>query len=110
MNKRLARVKRDAPQLAEKEEVQQVATDIDTYAALRGFASSEAGQVLIEAELRECVSAIDALAGGAKTMTELDLRANAMKLGMHLEFVRSLTRASANLDYAESYLKEILST
>lgn len=107
---RLERLKEVKPELAKNEDIQDTAQDIDTYAILSGFASSEAGKVLIEATLKTCMGVVETLAMGAKTMDEWELRMNAMKLGMHLEFVRSLTRARTNLEGAEVYLKNLMRT
>lgn len=108
MAKRLARIKKDRPELAERTDIQDVAADIDIYATLAGFASSDTGSLLLEAQRKEIASTVRAIVAGYKTLPEIELRALAAKLEARLNLVQSLTRAKTNLDDAEQMLKELL--
>jgi hypothetical protein len=109
MSKRLSRISKDNPDLAGREDVKGVAQDIDIYAALKGFASSEAGAILIDALTKEIAGAVNDFASGYRTLPEIELRSLGARIDARLEFLRSLNRAGTNLDLAEAYLHELTS-
>jgi hypothetical protein len=109
MNNRLSKIRKDSPDLADREEVKGVAADIDIYAALSGLASSEAGQILIAAITSDIAATVNAIVAGYKTLPEIELRALGAKLEARLSIVQSLSRSRTNLDFAEAYLAELTS-
>jgi hypothetical protein len=108
MSKRLSKIAKDNPELAEREEIKGVAEDIDTYAALASFASSEAGAVLFASYSKEIASTVSLIVSGYRTLPEIELRALAAKLEARISFLQSLSRARTNLDDAEAYLKDLI--
>jgi hypothetical protein len=108
MAKRLAKLAKDNPNLANREEVKEVAGDIDTYAALAAFASSEAGSILTASYGKEIAATVQLIANGYKTLPEAELRALGAQLEARLNFLHSLSRARTNLDDAEAILKELI--
>lgn len=107
--KRVAILQKSNPEAANREDVKQVTGDIDTYAALAGFASSEAGGILIGALTSELANAVGEIARGFRTLPESELRALGAKIDARLTFLQSLNRARSNLEFAEEALKELTS-
>lgn len=105
---RIAKIKKDNPELAARTDVQDVAADIDLYAALAGVASSEGGKALVGALSREIASTVQEIAGGYKTLPEMELRSLGAKLAVRLIMVQSLKRARTNLDLAEDWLEGLI--
>jgi hypothetical protein len=105
--KRLAKLRKDNPALAERTDVQLVGEDIDTYAALNGVSQSEGGAVLLKALNRDIASAIQAIVGGYKTLPEIELRALGATLEARIQLAQTLNRAPQNLQLAEEALKEL---
>lgn len=108
MSKRLSKLKRDNPALAERDDVKSTTEDIDRYAALASFASSDAGGVVFTFISKEIAATVSEIATGYKSLTEIELRALAAKLDTRITFLQSLSRARTNLDDAEDYLKELI--
>lgn len=84
-----------------------VAEDIDKYAALAGFASSEAGQIMLATLTDEAASTIVSLVAGYKTLPDLELRALCAQLDARLQFLRTLKRSRTNLEDAEEVLSSL---
>lgn len=108
MSKRLSKIAKDNPALAEREDIKGVAEDIDQYAALAAFASSEAGAVLFASTNKGIASTVNQIVSGYKTLPEVELRALAAQLEARISFLQSLSRARTNLDDAEEYLKDLI--
>jgi hypothetical protein len=108
MGKRLATIQKNSPDEAALSEVQETANDIDNYAALAAFASSEAGAVVFASYSKEIASIVSEIVGAYKTMPEMELRALGAQLETRINFLQSLSRARTNLDDAEAYLKELI--
>ena len=108
MAKRLATIQKNNPARAERTDVQATAEDIDLYAALASFASSEAGSVIFSSLRKEIASTVTEIATGYRTLPEMELRALAAKLESRINFLQSLSRARTNLDDAEGYLAELI--
>jgi hypothetical protein len=107
MSKRLARVKKDNPDIAEREDVRVIAADADMYAALDAFGTSEAGSIIRKSLLRDVSSTIDAIAQGWRTLPHAELMALAARLEERLALTQTFARARTNLELAEDALKEI---
>jgi hypothetical protein len=108
MSKRLSKIARDNPELAEREDVKGVTADIDTYAALAAFASSEAGGIVFASINKEIAQTVNELANKYRIMVEPELRAACAQLAARISFLQSLSRARTNLDDAEEYLKDLI--
>jgi hypothetical protein len=108
MGKRINRISKDNPAAAGLEQVQGIAADVDTYAALAGFASSEAGDIIIKSIDQDVVTTIDKMLTGYKTMPELELRGLCAQLEARVQFLRTLKRAHTNQEDAEAVLAETL--
>src|SRR5882672_1106591 len=80
MNKRLAIIKQKDPKQAEREDVRDITEDIDRYATLTGFASSEAGGLLLGALTQDAAESVTAIMLGYKTLPEIELRGLAARL------------------------------
>lgn len=108
MSKRLSKIAKDNPDVAKREEVKDVAADVDTYATLASFASSEAGSLLVTQYSKEIAATVQQIVSGYKTLPEMELRALAAQLEARLNFLQSLSRAPINLEDAEEVLKELI--
>jgi len=104
---RLALLHKKNPALAERSDVQAVAEDTDTYAALAAVTNSEGGEVLLKALNRDIASAVNNLVSGYKTLPEIELRALCATLEASIQLARTLNRAPQNLKMAEDALKEL---
>lgn len=109
MAKRLSALKRSNPEAAEREDVQAVAADIDTYADLAALDASDGGQIMRQAILRELGTTVDALAGSYGSATHPELMALCARLEARLGFLRALSRGKTNLELAEEVLKDMTS-
>jgi hypothetical protein len=108
MPKRLLKIARDNPELAKREDIKSTTEDIDVYAALAGFASSEAGGIVFASISKEIAATVSEIATGYKDLTETQLRALAARLEARITFLQSLSRARTNLDDAEDYLAQLI--
>lgn len=94
------------PQL--RKEVEAIEADTSSYSALEGVANSEGGIILITALKRDIKANIDAIRGGYKTLSHIELVALVSKMDARIELLRSLTLAKKNYDLANDYLNTIL--
>ena len=100
--------KRKAAKNKERTEKDEVQEDIERYAALAAFASSEAGEVIFTALGKEIAATVSEIATGYHTLSEAELRALGAKLETRITFLQSLKRAPTNLEDAEAYMKELI--
>jgi hypothetical protein len=108
MGKKLATIAKNNPEAAERADVKETAEDIELYSALAAFASSEAGAVVFASISKEIAATVTEIAGGYKTLSEIELRALGAKLDARINFLQSLSRARTNLEDAEAYLQELI--
>lgn len=108
MSRRINRIVKDKPDLAGRDDIKALADDIDAYAALAAFASSEAGKIVFASMSKDIASTVSEIATGYKSLSEIDLRALGAKLDVRITFLQSLKRARTNLDDAEAYLKDLI--
>jgi len=108
MSKRLSSISKDRPDIAQRDDVRDVASDIDRYGDLAGFTSSEAGQIIVAALTVDVASAMSTITSGYKTMPEIELRAVAATLETRIGLLRMLKNAATNLELAEAALAELI--
>jgi hypothetical protein len=83
--------------------------DVDVYTALKTVASSDGGKILIANLLKDVVGSVGVLENQYKTLTHIELIAQCAALSEKLSLLRTLTRASKNLDDLKKLLEDTLS-
>lgn len=105
--KRLSKLRKDNPALAERSDVQAIAEDIDSYAAIAAVSNTEGGAILLKALYRDIAGAVEGLVGGYKTVPDVELRALCAVLEARIQLARTINRAETNKTLAEDVLKEL---
>lgn len=82
--------------------------DLDTYTALKTFAGSEGGKVLIENLLKDVTNTVGILENQYKTLSHIELIAHCAALGEKLSLVRTLTRADKNIKDLTKLIEDTL--
>lgn len=83
--------------------------DIDVYTALKTVASSDGGKILIANLLKDIVGTVGVLENQYKTLSHIEVIAHCAAMSEKLALLRTLTRASQNLDDLKKLLEDTLS-
>lgn len=88
--------------------VQEIAKDIKKYGSLEAIYHSEGGQLLVTSNIRDIVSAIEALSIKYQTLTLQEFIALSAEIKTKLDIVRAIANSVENKALAVEALKETL--
>lgn len=106
MSKRKPNVTQALKDHPEREDIKELATDIDTYAAIAAIANQQGGKILVDTATKDIVTTVEALAAGYEKLSHAELMGKCATLRANLAMLRTLTRADKNLDLAGEALAE----
>jgi hypothetical protein len=109
MSKRLQELKESNSPLVQDENVLSIDADIDRYAAIAAFNSSQGGKELRKALRSDIVAAINELTRGYAKLSHSELQAIGAKVDARVSLLQAMGNAKQNQQDAEKTLDELTS-
>lgn len=109
MSRQLQKLRKDKSPLAEDQRILEIDQDIDRYAGIAAFNTSEGGKELRKALRSDIVNAINALLSGYKAGDGIALQSFAAVIEGRVSLLLALGNAQTNREDAEKMLDELTS-
>jgi hypothetical protein len=109
MSRRLTELRKAESPLAQDENVLAVDQDIDRYAAMAAFNTSEGGKEVRKALRSDIASAINELIRGYAKLSHAELQAIGAKVDARVSLLQAMGNAKQNKEDAEKTLDELTS-